>query len=154
MNKQVLSRPVKLTLVLTDAGLLLYWVAIILALMPDEMKFRDYSNSIVQAWNWSFFPLDLLASASVFLGVFLIGRRPRIADMVVMVGLTLTFCAGFMAISFWAFSGDFDLFWWSSNSWLMAVAVLGFINMARQRTGPAGSADRNSSAVPRSTEGT
>ena len=108
-------------LVLVDAGLLLYWFMVITDLFPKDLRFRDYSNEIVQAWNWSFFPLDVAAALVVFLGVFV---------------LTLTFCAGFMAISFWAYYGDFEIFWWGANSILMIVPLLVFANMIYEKMKP------------------
>ena len=36
-----------------------------------------------------------------------------------IVSLSLTFCAGLMAISFWAIRGDFDPTWWAVNLALM-----------------------------------
>ena len=35
------------------------------------------------------------------------------------MSLSLTFCAGLMAISFWAIRGDFDPTWWGVNLALM-----------------------------------
>ena len=51
-----------------DAGLLLYWAAVLLNLIPENLRFKDYSNQVIQAWNWSFFPLDVAAALTVFLG--------------------------------------------------------------------------------------
>ena len=102
-------------LVIVDAGLLLYWSMVIADMFPEELRFRDYSNEVVQAWNWSFFPLDITAALFVFLGAYLTKRKVGAGDLVLMFGLTLTFCAGFMAISFWAYYGDFEVFWWGAN---------------------------------------
>jgi len=55
-------------LVAVDAGLLLYWAAVFLNLIPEHLRFKDYSNQVIQAWNWSFFPLDVAAALTVFLG--------------------------------------------------------------------------------------
>ena len=121
-------------LVLVDAGLLLYWFMVITDLFPKDLRFRDYSNEIVQAWNWSFFPLDVAAALVVFLGVFLMNRKIAAGELVLMFGLTLTFCAGFMAISFWAYYGDFEIFWWGANSILMIVPLLVFANMIYEKS--------------------
>ena len=123
-------------LVLVDAGLLLYWFMVITDLFPKDLRFRDYSNEIVQAWNWSFFPLDIAAALGVFLGVFLMNRKIAAGELVLMFGLTLTFCAGFMAISFWAYYGDFEIFWWGANSILMIVPLLVFANMIYEKVRP------------------
>ena len=100
--------------------------------------FRDYSNQVIQAWNWSFFPLDVAAALTVFVGAFLIKRHVVAGDIVLVLGLTLTFCAGFMAISFWAFYGDFEPFWWGSNALLMIVPLVVFAGMVCDRMKPAG----------------
>lgn len=122
-------------LVIVDAGLLLYWSMVVADVFPEELRFRDYSNEVVQAWNWSFFPLDITAALFVFLGAYLTKRKVGAGDLVLMFGLTLTFCAGFMAISFWAYYGDFELFWWGANSVLMVVPLLVFGSMIVDRMG-------------------
>ncbi|WP_336085686.1 DUF5360 family protein [Nocardia sp. SSK8] len=116
----------KILLLVTDALLVLYWVAVAVNAIPKESAFRDYTNPIVQAWNWSFFPLDVAASVFGFAGVYLVRIRHRLGWLVLTVGLTLTFCAGFMAISFWAYYGDFNFAWWASNAMLMIVPALVF----------------------------
>lgn len=114
----------KLLLIVVDAGLLIYWLAVFLNLIPEEQRFRDYSNSIMQAWNWSFFPLDIFASALGFLGIYLVRKNVSIGEPILIVGLTLTFCAGFMAISFWAYYGDFNISWWIPNIFLMLIPLI------------------------------
>ena len=52
-----MSPTYKRLLVAVDAGLLLYWAAVFLNLIPEHLRFKDYSNQVIQAWNWSFFPL-------------------------------------------------------------------------------------------------
>ena len=120
-----------------DAGLLLYWAAVFLNLIPEHLRFKDYSNQVIQAWNWSFFSLDVAAALTVFVGAFLIKRNVVAGDIVLVLGLTLTFCAGFMAISFWAFYGDFEPFWWGSNALLMIVPLVVFAGMVCERMKPA-----------------
>lgn len=117
-------------LLAVDAGLLLYWTAVFLDLIPEEQRFRDYSNPIMQAWNWSFFPLDLSAALLGFLGVYLVRKGRAAGELVVTVGLTLTFCAGFMALSFWSYYGDFNLWWWLPNAALVLTPVVGFLEMS------------------------
>ncbi|MFC9898119.1 DUF5360 family protein [Nocardia sp. NPDC127579] len=116
----------KILLLVTDALLVLYWIAVAVNAIPKDAAFRDYSNPIVQAWNWSFLPLDLAAVLFGFAGVYLVRVQHRLGWLVLTVGLTLTFCAGFMAISFWAFAGDFNPVWWLSNALLMIVPALVF----------------------------
>jgi hypothetical protein len=116
----------KILLLVTDALLVLYWLAVTVEAIPEEQAFRDYTNPVVQAWNWSFFPLDLAATVFGFAGVYLVRIRHRLGWIVLTVGLTLTFCAGFMAITFWAYYGDFNATWWASNALLMIVPALVF----------------------------
>ena len=49
-----MSPTYKRLLVAVDAGLLLYWAAVLLNLIPENLRFKDYSNQVIQAWNWSF----------------------------------------------------------------------------------------------------
>ena len=128
-------RRAKFMLVIVDICLIVYWVATAMHLIPPESAFKDYGNEVVQAWNWSFFPLDITAALFVFLGAYLTKRKVGAGDVVLMFGLTLTFCAGFMAISFWAYYGDFEVFWWGANSVLMVVPLLVFGSMVVDRMG-------------------
>lgn len=123
----------KRLLVAVDAGLLLYWAAVFLNLIPEHLRFKDYSNQVIQAWNWSFFPLDVAAALIVFLGAYLTRVGSRVGDLVLTVGLMLTFCAGFMAISFWSFYRDFDLLWWGPNALLMIIPALALGSMVCRR---------------------
>ncbi|MFD4457841.1 DUF5360 family protein [Nocardia sp. NPDC058480] len=124
----------KILLLITDALLMLYWVAVAVDAIPKESAFRDYSDPMMQAWNWSFFPLDLAAAVFGFAGVYLVRRRHRLGWVVLTIGLTLTFCAGFMAISFWAYYGDFNAIWWISNAALMVVPAIVFTILVVDRT--------------------
>lgn len=46
----------------TDLGFILCWSLIALHLVPAKAMFDEYHLPTVTAWNWSFLPLDLLAS--------------------------------------------------------------------------------------------
>lgn len=120
-------------LLATHTGIILYWAAVLTDLFPQSMR-RDYSNAVVQAWNLSFLPLDVTAALAVYLGLYLASRGRASADRILMAGLTLTFCAGIMAISFWSFYCDFSLFWWSMNAWLMIVPVVAFVSIMRNKS--------------------
>ncbi|GAB18877.1 hypothetical protein GOEFS_069_00030 [Gordonia effusa NBRC 100432] len=122
----------KVVLLVVDTALVLYWVAVSVDVIPKDAAFRDYSNPIVQAWNWSFLPLDIAATAVGFLGVYLMRIGNVHGRLVLACGLTLTFCAGFMAIAFWAFRGDFSTLWWASNVLLMVVPVVVFSALVRE----------------------
>jgi hypothetical protein len=111
-------------LLLTDLGFIAYWsltalVAAGLLSVPPEYLFSDYHNPLVVAWNWSFAPLDIILSLAGLNAV----RLQRAGDASwkgwAIFSLALTFCAGLMAISFWAIRGDFDVTWWIINLALM-----------------------------------
>lgn len=111
-------------LLLTDLGFITYWsltalVAAGLFSVPPEYLYSDYHNPLVVAWNWSFMPLDIILS----LGGLNAVRLQRAGDPTwrgwTIFSLALTFCAGLMAIAFWAIRGDFDVTWWTLNLALM-----------------------------------
>jgi hypothetical protein len=114
---KTLPDTLKLNLLLTDLGFLTYWLVTSVALLPHAWLFKDYDDPLLQAWNWSFAPLDLFASVIGLTGVVVAGRagdwRPY-----VLVSASLTFCAGLMALSFWTLRADFDAAWWAPNLYL------------------------------------
>ena len=90
------------------------------------------------AWNWSFAPLDLLASACGLWALRLARRQDARTYTVLIVALALTFWAGLQAISFWAIRGDFELGWWLPNLFLLyplwfLPALLGLRSTAAAR---------------------
>ena len=110
-------------LLITDVGFVIYWSVSLLVMLgfdvvPKAWLFNDYDDPIVYAWNWSFFPLDMVLSASGLAAV----RRHAWGDAswrpLAAFSLALTFCAGFMAVSFWAIRQDFDPSWWAVNLFL------------------------------------
>lgn len=108
----------------TDIGMLAYWaitaaMALGLLSLPPEWLFKDYDDPRVVAWNWSFLPIDLAFSLT---GLWALHReKAGKPDWKIWaaVSLTLTFCAGIMAISYWTLTGDFDPSWWIPNLFLM-----------------------------------
>lgn len=125
----------KKLLTLTEVGMLSYWIfAIIVVLtsinVPPEYMYSDYQNPLIVTWNWSFFPIDVL-----FASVGLFSRFGKISNyhkqMLSTVSLSLMFCAGLMAISFWVIKNEFDLFWWGINLWLIILAVWIFLGKYR-----------------------
>jgi len=118
--------PTRLLLSFTEGGMILYWVFAILValgviLVSPEYMYSDYENPTVVAWNWSFLPIDV-----TFAVTGLYGRYGKVLDsrqtLLSTFSLSLMFCAGLMAISFWAIVGSFDPFWWGINLWLMLLA--------------------------------
>ncbi len=103
----------------TDIGFILYWTITLFQVIPDEFLFKDYKNPILISWNWSFLPIDLLVSFTGISGLYLNKKRHRAWKVLSLLSLTLTFCSGLMAISFWALRKDFDLSWWGANMYLM-----------------------------------
>ncbi|WP_187357128.1 DUF5360 family protein [Actinomadura sp. CNU-125] len=117
--------PTKIAMLVTDVGLLLYWVVIFSGLIPPDMAYKDYTNPILSDWNVSFVPLDLAAALT---GLATLAGRFA-ARPLMTVSLALTSTAGLQAVAFWALRGDFTLAWWVPNLWLLlfplpALAVL------------------------------
>ena len=110
-------------LLIIDFGLLLYWLATALHLIPPSLAFRDYSTPAVIAWNWSFLPLDLCAIGSGLAWAWLSRHQPfsSAARALLLITLTLTFATGLMAISYWAIAKDFEWLWWLPNMGLMLI---------------------------------
>ncbi len=108
----------------TDIGFILYWLISLPLLLgmdvvPASWLFKDYHDPLVYAWNWSFFPLDMVLSVCGLLAVRRHSRGDRSWRPLAAFSLALTFCAGFMAISFWTIRLDFDPSWWAVNLFLM-----------------------------------
>ena len=114
-----LSGKLRVLLLLTDIGFLLYWCVSALAVIPPQWLFKDYSDPILQAWNWSFLPLDLLASGTGLWALSQARRKRPTWRALALVSCVLTFVAGLMAISFWSLRHDLDWLWWFPNLYLM-----------------------------------
>ena len=84
--------------------------------------YSDYKNPLIVSWNWSFFPLDMLFAIVGLLGRFST-LQPKKKETLSVVSLSLMFCAGLMAVSFWAIRGSYDLFWWGVNLWLILLSL-------------------------------
>lgn len=95
-----------------DIGFILYWSLIVFRAIPAEAMFVGYEKPEVQAWNWSFLPLDILASLTGIAGNTLKRFNSKI---LLTVSLVLTSVAGGMAIGYWAFLADFEISWWAPN---------------------------------------
>ena len=115
-----LYRQMRPFILVTDIAFMSYWALSVLVVagivnVPGEYLFNDYHNEYVFAWNWSFFPLDVLFALSGFWSL----RLHRAGNPnwlgVAIVSLVLTFCAGFMAVSYWAIRLEFDPAWWIPN---------------------------------------
>ncbi len=122
----------------TDIGMLLYWaitaaMALKLLNVPGELLFKDYHDPRVMAWNWSFFPLDILLSITGLIALRMESSENENWKVMAAVSLTLTFCAGLMAIAYWLIVQDFDPSWWIPNLFLMLWPLPFLYNLLRQR---------------------
>jgi hypothetical protein len=118
-----MSLTLRVLLLVTDVGFLVYWAVTALAAvhviaLPTEYLFRSYDDPDVVAWNWSFLPLDLAASASGLMAVRA-ARAGKAFRGLTILSLTLTSTAGLMAIAYWTVARDFDPSWWGPNLFLM-----------------------------------
>jgi hypothetical protein len=118
----------RITLLLTDILMLVYWMVSATAVvgwiaLPADFMYQGYGSPMMDAWNWSFAPLDVAFALSGLISV----QRARRGDpnwvFWAMISLTLTFCAGLMAVSFWILTRDYNLSWWIPNLALIAVAL-------------------------------
>ncbi len=111
-----------------DLGFIVYWTMIVFRLLPPEAMFDGYEKPEVQAWNWSFLPLDLLASLTGIAG----NTLKRVNQKVLLTtSLVLTSVAGGMAIGYWAFLGDFELTWWLPNLILLLFPLIPLVRFSR-----------------------
>lgn len=124
-----MSRSLRWTLGVIDAAMLLYWGVAVLAVLgvvalPRATMYAGYGTPVIDAWNWSFAPVDVAFAVMGLLAVRAARRdNPRWRGLA-LVSLTLTGCAGAMAIAFWALRGEFDPAWWVPNLVLVAVALV------------------------------
>lgn len=116
----------------TDIGFIIYWIVTFFNLIPKSWAFKDYDNSIIIAWNWSFFPLDILISITGLFSLYLYNKNREVWKTFALISLILTFCSGLQAISFWAYSNDYDITWWLMNLYLM-IYPLFFLKMFIKR---------------------
>ncbi|MBA3826585.1 MAG: DUF5360 family protein, partial [Ktedonobacterales bacterium] len=105
----------RVVMLVTDIGFIVYWAITGLHLIPPQYLYHDATNPLLVAWNWSFLPLDLAISATGLTGWWLWRRGSGFWLPLVVVSLTLTVCSGLQAIAFWALRGDFAADWWLVN---------------------------------------
>lgn len=109
---------------IVDLGFVTYWLITFSELIPAEYLYNDYSNPLLVDWNWSFFPLDIAISITGFTSLRLMNRQKSIWYSWALVSLTLMFCSGLQALSFWVLRGDFDWIWWLPNLFLMVYPLV------------------------------
>lgn len=127
------SPALRLNLLVTDLGFTVYWLTSALQLLPPEWLYKDHSNPILIAWNWSFAPVDLAASATGLLALWLARQNSPSWQHVAILSMTLTFAAGVFALSFWALRSDFDPAWWLPNVYLVVWPLLCICAVLPQR---------------------
>lgn len=112
-------KKLKYFFLVTDISFIFYWTITLLHLIPEQLLFKDYGNPILESWNWSFFPLDILISLTGLVSLYLYSKGKERWRVISLLSLTLTFCSGLQAISFWVLQKDFDLTWWIPNLYLI-----------------------------------
>ena len=96
-------------------------VALDVLVVAPEYMYWDYANPSMVAWNWSFLLINALFAVAGLYGRF--GQTSELGRNILSTfSMSLMFCAGVMAISFWLVAGSFDPFWWSIDLWLVALA--------------------------------
>jgi len=126
----------KILLTLTEVGMILYWLLAFLLLfkivhIPPEYMYSDYLNPVIIAWNWSFFPIDIIFAITGLVGRFgTINKQHK--TLLSVISLSLMFCAGLMAISFWAINRDFHPVWWGLNLWLIMLSFYMLLSHFKQ----------------------
>ena len=95
-----------------DVGFIVYWSLIVFRALPPEVMFEGYELREVQAWNWSFFPLDILAAITGIIGQT---TKRLNSSVFLIISLVLTSVAGGMALAYWVVLGYFDILWWLPN---------------------------------------
>ena len=128
-DELVLRRTAWLMLV-TDVGFLVYWTLIATKALPPNQMYASYDVPAVAAWNWSFLPLDVLASITGFLAARALHLGRTSAQVLLPTSLTLTSTAGGMALAFWAITGDFELSWWLPNAYLLLFPIPLLVQLA------------------------
>lgn len=122
-------------MLVTDVGFLVYWALIATRALPAEQMFANYDDPFVAAWNWSFLPLDVLASLTGFLALRALHQGRSGAAVLLPISLTLTATAGGMALAFWTLTGDFELSWWVPNAYLMIFPLPLLLRLIRRPLG-------------------
>lgn len=115
MRPLVPSFALRAFLLVVDIGFVLYWVVTSLHLLPPAWLYAHHDDAVMRAWNGSFLPLDLLASATGLSGLAAARKGDARWPLLALVSLALTSASGLNAIAFWALRHDFDIAWWLPN---------------------------------------
>ena len=123
-----MSLTLRLFLRLCDGAMLLYWTAAAIACaglvtLPSTAMYQGYGTPRVDAWNWSFAPLDLAFAVAGLLSVRMARRGDAGWRVAAAASLLLTMCAGGMAIGYWALLRELDPIWWAANLLLLLLPL-------------------------------
>ncbi|GIP24262.1 DUF5360 family protein [Paenibacillus sp. J22TS3] len=121
-----MNRYLKCLMWFTDVGFIVYWTVVLLGVIPEEYKYKDYQDELMVSWNLSFLPLDLFISLTGLLSMYYLNRSvdQAASRMLAVISLSLTFCSGLQAVAFWGIRGDYDLLWWLPNLFLMVYPLV------------------------------
>ena len=136
MQQRYLTNTQKAIVWTIDIGFIIYWCVILFRILPPELMFDGYEKSEVQAWNWSFFPLDILAALTGIIGQT---TKRLNAQVFLVISFVLTSIAGGMALAYWVILGFFDVLWWAPNLVLLVFPLWPLYQLA---TTPARSESR------------
>ena len=115
-----MSRSLALALSITDLLFLAYWLAssldkVGLIAIPADWLYAGAGEPRVDAWNWSFFPLDLAFSVTGLAAVAASRKGSASWRPLALISLILTMVAGGMAVGYWTLLGEFDPAWYLPN---------------------------------------
>lgn len=125
-----------------DFGFIIYWLITAFHLINEAYLYNDYTNPILVAWNWSFFPLDMAISGSGLFSLYLRGKKKELWRFWAMISLVMTSVSGLMAISYWAITRDFQLQWWLPNLFLLIYPMYFIFRLGQTKKWP--EANKNS----------
>lgn len=130
-SDEALFLKVRPWLLVTDLAMLTYWgvtaaFALGVVSLPPAWLFSDYADPVVTVWNWSFLPLDVVFSLTGLAAAHRFRKGRPGWRLLTVISLCLTWCAGIMALSFWALRCSFDPLWWGLNAALV-LWPLGFL---------------------------
>lgn len=108
---------------IVDLGFIGYWSITALHLIPAQFLYNDYTNPILVNWNWSFFPLDILVSATGLFSIYLYKQQNAKWQPLALLSLVMTSVSGLQAVSYWAFAHESDLSWWIPNLFLLIYPI-------------------------------
>ena len=117
---------------LVDISFIIYWAIIAFHIIPPQYLYNDYTNPILVNWNWSFFPLDILISATGLCSIYLHSKQNKDWQRIALISLVLTSVSGLQAVSYWTLSGEMDLTWWIPNLFLLIYPLFFIPKLVRE----------------------